>query len=125
MDRHDLDAFVACFDPDYHSEQPVHPDRTFVGSDQVRKNWSALFAGLPDFQVELLRSAVNGDEVWSEWHWQGTQADGTRVHLRGVTILEVRNGSITRGRLYMEPVDEGGAGIGAAVDRLAGSTSVA
>jgi hypothetical protein len=35
---HDLDAFVACFDPQYRSEQPVHPDRAFVGSEQVRSN---------------------------------------------------------------------------------------
>ena len=28
QNRHDLDAFVACFDSDYRSEQPVHPDRS-------------------------------------------------------------------------------------------------
>ena len=26
QNRHDLDAFVACFDSDYQSDQPVHPD---------------------------------------------------------------------------------------------------
>jgi hypothetical protein len=40
-----LDAFVACFDPQYRSEQPVHPDRALVGSEQVRKNWGEVFAG--------------------------------------------------------------------------------
>ena len=38
MNTHDLDAFVACFDPTYHSEQPVHPNRTFTGNAQVRTN---------------------------------------------------------------------------------------
>jgi ketosteroid isomerase-like protein len=33
MNRHDIDAFVACFDTDYSSEQPAHPGRTFRGSD--------------------------------------------------------------------------------------------
>jgi hypothetical protein len=52
QNRHDLDAFVACFDPEYRSEQPVHPDRAFVGREQVRKNWAEVFAGVPDFQAE-------------------------------------------------------------------------
>ena len=29
--RHDLDAFLDCFDSGYRSEQPVHPDRAFTG----------------------------------------------------------------------------------------------
>jgi hypothetical protein len=49
QNAHDLDAFVACFDPAYRSEQPVHPDRAFVGSGQVRMNWAEVFAGVPDF----------------------------------------------------------------------------
>ena len=27
MNRHDPDAMVECFDPDYRSEQPAHPNR--------------------------------------------------------------------------------------------------
>jgi hypothetical protein len=65
---HDLDAFVACFDPAYRSEQPVHPDRAFVGREQARKNWAEVFAGVPDFQAELLRLADEGDTGWAEWH---------------------------------------------------------
>jgi len=57
QNAHDLDAFVARFDPRYRSEQPVHPDRAFVGADQVRRNWAEVFAGVPDFRAELLRSA--------------------------------------------------------------------
>jgi ketosteroid isomerase-like protein len=68
QNHHDLDAFVACFHPDYRSEQPVHPDRAFVGSEQARQNWAEVFAGVPDFQAELLRSADEGDTGWAEWH---------------------------------------------------------
>jgi hypothetical protein len=42
QNAHDLDGFVACFDPRYRSEQPVHPDRAFVGSEQVRRNWAGV-----------------------------------------------------------------------------------
>ena len=50
----DLDAFLACFQDDYESEQPAHPDRAFRGREQVRRNWSAVFDGVPDFRAELL-----------------------------------------------------------------------
>ena len=45
MNADDLDAFVACFAPDYRSEQPAHPNRAFEGSAQVRENWASVFSG--------------------------------------------------------------------------------
>jgi hypothetical protein len=56
MNAHDLDAQVACFREDYRSEQPAHPARTFTGREQVRQNWSKLFASIPDFRAELSAS---------------------------------------------------------------------
>ena len=37
LNRHDHEAFLECFDPDYRSEQPIYPDRGFGGKEQVRK----------------------------------------------------------------------------------------
>ena len=48
INRHDLDALAACFEPDYHSEFPAHPDRTFRGHEQMRKNWSQIFGAVPE-----------------------------------------------------------------------------
>ncbi len=104
MNQHDLDTFVDCFDPDYRSERPGHPDRAFVGNEQVRKNWSNTFSSIPDFQPDLVRSAVSGDTVWCEWHWHGTRADKTAFDTRGVILFGIRNDRITWGRLYMETV---------------------
>lgn len=118
MNEHDLEAFLACFAPHYDSEQPVYPSRSFQGRDQVRKNWTALFSGIPDFHAELLRSAVQDDTVWSEWHWTGTQTGGTRLDERGVTIFGIRNDRIAWGRLYMEQVEEQGAGIDEVVRQM-------
>jgi ketosteroid isomerase-like protein len=111
QNRHDLDAFVACFAPDYRSEQPAHPARAFTGRDQVRANWAEVFRGVRDFRAELQASAANGDIGWAEWRWTGTHADGAPFHWRGVTLFGVQGGRIAWGRLYMEPVEEAGAGI--------------
>lgn len=120
LNAHDLEAFLACFDEDYASEQPAHPDRAFQGREQVRTNWSAVFEGVPDFRSELLRAAVDGEIVWSEWRWRGTQSDGAPLDMAGVMVCGVRDGRMAWARLYMEPVEQAGAGIDAAVRRMTG-----
>jgi ketosteroid isomerase-like protein len=120
MNAHDIDAFVACFDEDYQSDQPAHPDRSFRGREQVRENWSAIFEGVADFKAELVHSSARGEVEWSEWRWRGTHADGTPLDMAGVIVAGVRRGCLAWARLYVEPVEQGGAGIGAAVRDMAG-----
>jgi SnoaL-like domain len=67
MNAHDLDELLDCFDPEYESTQPAHPERNFRGREQVRANWSASFAGVPDFRAQLLGVLAEGDIVCSEW----------------------------------------------------------
>ena len=121
QNAHDIDAMVACFAVDYESEQPAHPDRAFRGSAQVRANWSEIFAGVPDLRAELLRSSVDGETVWTEWRYTGTQADGGRFDVAGVIIAGIRDDRIARARLYLEPIEEAGAGIEAAVHDWSGA----
>jgi ketosteroid isomerase-like protein len=120
QNAHDVEALVACFASDYSSEQPAHPDRAFKGNAQVRKNWSSIFAGVPDFRAVLLDSAVRGDTAWGEFEWRGTRHDGSGFHSRGVIIGTVRDDKLAAARLYMSDVDEAGRGIDAAVEGMAG-----
>jgi ketosteroid isomerase-like protein len=120
MNDRDLDAFLACIHADYRSEQPAHPERGFGGREQVKKNWSALFTGIPDFHADLLDTAVQGDTAWTEWRWTGTRADESALDIRGVTLFRIEGGLITSGRLYMEEVEEAGGDIEEAVRRLSG-----
>ena len=115
MNAHDVEAFVACFAADYESVQPAHPDRAFRGREQVRANWSEVFAGVPDFHAELVRVHAIGDTAWSEWRWEGTQTAGERLDMAGVIVFGVRDDLVAWARLYIEPVERAGAGIEAAV----------
>jgi ketosteroid isomerase-like protein len=124
INAHHLEAQLACFHDDYRSEQPAHPARTFTGRDQVRQNWSKLFESIPDFQAEVLRVAVVGNEEWAEWIWQGTKEDGTPLEERGVTIMGIRDGQIAWGRLYFEEIEREGADITETVRRMAGREEV-
>ena len=79
-----------------------------------------MFAGIPDFHAEILRSAHDGDTTWSEWRWAGTRSDGQTFEVRGVTLFEIIDDQIVAGRLYMEDVKRDVAGIEQAVETLSG-----
>ena len=106
LNAHDLVAFVECFGSDYRSEQPAHPGRAFDGRDKVRENWTGVFAGIPDFQAELLTSVTTDDSVEiGEWRWRGTHTDGTPFAMRGVTVMGIEGQHVAWGRLYMEAIE--------------------
>ncbi len=113
MNRHDLEAMLECFDPDYRSEQPLHPNRGFSGKEQVRKNWSRMLDSFPDFEAHLLGHVSSEGTVWSEWRWSATG-----LNMTGVTLLGVDEDRIVWGRLYMEPVEEGGEDIDESVHSI-------
>ena len=121
MNDHDLDRMVALFNPDYDSRQPAHPGRAFVGREQVRANWGAMFAGVPDFSAEVVRSAQDGELNWCEWAWHGTRSDGQPFEVRGVTLFEIRDGLIVAGTLYVEDVEQEPVSIEDAVEGLSGT----
>jgi ketosteroid isomerase-like protein len=118
IDDHDLEALVACFSADYVNETPAHPDRSFIGSDQVRRNWARILAAVPDLHAALVDATVDGSTVWCEWDWAGTRRDGTEHRMRGVTRTTVRDGSIVATRFFMEPVTRDGLDAPAAVQAV-------
>jgi hypothetical protein len=78
INAHDVDAFVSCLTSDYQGEQPLHPEIASIlqrrgyanGLAQVRENWTALFAQVPDLRATLVASTIHDDLAWAEWHWQ-------------------------------------------------------
>jgi len=120
VDDHDLDAVVACFAADYRNETPAHPLRGFQGREQVRTNWQRIFAGLPDVAATVLRTAIDGTTVWSEWELAGIRPGGAPQLLRGVIIFGTSETELTWARFYLEPVDAGTGGVDAAVGQVVG-----
>ena len=99
--RHDLEAMVACFAPEYRSEQPFYPERNFTGQAGVRKNWSFFFSTMPDFRAEVQSSVVEGEIVWAEMAYYGTQTGGKKQVTRGVSISGIQGEQIAWAKLYI------------------------
>jgi ketosteroid isomerase-like protein len=118
---HDLDQIESCFALEYSLEAPTHPGRSFRGRAQVRRNWTQILGAVPDLRARLLGSAVDGDTVWTEWEMSGTRRDGIGHLMRGVFVFGVAGGSIRSGRMYLEPVEQGGETIDAAVREQLGT----
>jgi ketosteroid isomerase-like protein len=112
---HDLEGVVSCFAVDYTLDAPSHPARSFRGNEQVRRNWSQLFAGVPDIRTRLVASARDGATAWTEWEMAGTRRDGSEHLARGVFVFVVREGQIRSGRMFLEPVEQGGGNMDAAI----------
>jgi len=110
LNAHDIDALVGCFAEDYRNDTPAHPDRGFVGRDQVRRNWIQIFAGVPDITAAVARATVDGSTVWSEWVMTGTRVDAQPFDMRGVILFEIPAQRIESATLYLEPVDVSGQG---------------
>ncbi|GAA1864650.1 hypothetical protein GCM10009715_09760 [Paeniglutamicibacter psychrophenolicus] len=121
VNAHDLDALVACFAPGYRNDTPVHPARGFTGAGQVRSNWHRLFAGIPDLKARVLDQSIDGESAWTEWEIGGTRLDGTRALMRGVMIFTVCDGQFAGVRFYLEPVEEGGGDVDAAIGETTGA----
>jgi ketosteroid isomerase-like protein len=115
--EHDLESVVACFAPDYRNETPTHPQRGFIGREQVRANWTQIFAAISDLTCELLGYAIDGDQAWSEWEHRGTRPDGTPHLMRGVIIFGVAGELATWARFYLEPVQQDAGSVDQAVRR--------
>ena len=107
VNGHDLEGLVSCFAHDYVNETPVHPQRGFTGSDQVRTNWTQIFGGVPDIEAAILRRAESDGQVWTEWEMAGTRAEDDGPFLmRGVVIFAITDGVIASARFYLEPAEE-------------------
>jgi ketosteroid isomerase-like protein len=123
INGHDLEALVACFADDYVMEAPAHPNHSFRGRQQVRRNWSAIFAAVPDISACVLRTALDGETLWSEWEMSGTRRDGTAHLMRGVFVFGIAAGSVRWSRMFLEPVEVSGGDIDAALrSQLRGSS---
>src|SRR5260370_7878428 len=82
VNRHDLDAMVDCFAPDFVNETPAHPARSFRGRDQVRKNWAQIFAAVPNLEADMVHCASQGDPVWTEGEIRGPRLDAAPPLMR-------------------------------------------
>ena len=106
---HDTEKVLSIFTDDC-----VYEDVTFGainhGKKELRAFADGVFAGVPDFRVELTARFVADPQAGMEWVMSGTHkgdfpgmpATGKRFSVRGVTIVELQAGKIRRNSDYWD-----------------------
>lgn len=106
---HDTEKVLSLFTDDC-----VYEDVTFGvinhEKEELRAFAEGVFAGIPDFKVDLKTRFAAGSWACMEWVMSGTHkgdfpgmpATGERFSIRGVTILELQAGKIRRNSDYWD-----------------------
>jgi ketosteroid isomerase-like protein len=108
FNAHDLDAIMAFFAEDCEFDMPRGPDpwgKRYVGKAAVREGLATRFAGIPDVHYDDDRHWVTGNQGVSMWLLTGTTVAGAAIRVRGVDLLEFRDGLIIRKDSYWKIVE--------------------
>ncbi len=95
----DADKVAASFSEDgvYEDVAAGHISR---GRAEVRKWAEGAFADIENFKIEVVSSSFHNGGGVVEWVWSGTDKGllktGKNFSVRGVSIIEVRRGKISR-----------------------------
>ena len=109
FNRHDVEEIMAYFADDCVVYMPrgVGPrGDCYTGKEEVRTAVKIRFAGLPDVHYGGDSHWVCGDFGVSKWLLTGTTPAGNATAVRGVDLLEFRDGLIIRKDSYWKIVDD-------------------
>lgn len=79
------------------------PNAECVGPEQIGAYFEATFAAMPDFHIEIVGLAEQGDDVFVQWRitgthsgsaWQGIAPTGNSVELDGIDHFVIRDGKV-------------------------------
>ncbi len=97
----DADAIVPLYAGDAVFED-VPSGESYRGTEAVRGMFEALFEPPTRFRVVGLRAARGWGVL--EWIWSGrTRKTGGPFEVRGVSILEISGGKVTKETIYYDP----------------------
>jgi ketosteroid isomerase-like protein len=103
FNRHDLDAIMEYFHDDcvFYMPRGKGPrgDR-YTGKQEVRAGLATRFEGIPDVHYGEDTHWVCGEFGVSEWTLTGTRKSGGSIAVRGVDLLEFREGKVIRKDSY-------------------------
>jgi ketosteroid isomerase-like protein len=111
--KRDAQAASAHLDPEVVEE--ITSVGVLRGADEVRDFFAGLFAAVPDLELTIDRIVADGDWVAVSWRmagrftggplFNGVQATGGDMRLRGCDMIEVRDGRIVRNNAYQDGME--------------------
>jgi ketosteroid isomerase-like protein len=109
FNAHDLDAIMDFFVEDCELDMPRGKEpwgTRYVGKRAVREGLATRFAGIPDVHYGEDSHWVAGNHGVSTWLLTGTSKTGESIRVRGVDLLEFRDGQIVKKDAYWKIVEK-------------------
>jgi steroid delta-isomerase-like uncharacterized protein len=113
LGRRDTAAMRPLYSPEVIED--IVPVGVLRGVDAVIAFFDELFAAVPDVEIAVSRMVANGGrEVVAEWRlagsfsgspFQGIDATGKRVELRGLDLFEVEDGRIVANTAFYDGLE--------------------
>ena len=108
FNRHDLDAIMDYFHDDCEfympRGKPPRGDR-YLGKQEVRAGLATRFEGIPDVHYGDDAHWICSNLGVSEWTLTGTRKSGGWIEVRGVDLLEFRDGKVVRKDSFWKILD--------------------
>lgn len=109
INARDLDGYLSRIDDAYEGYSETAPE-PISGPEGARQYLENLFRAFPDLQLEIQQVIVSGNSLAVRMRATGTHSGtfagiaptGRNFVIEACNVLEVRNGKVTRGRLYAE-----------------------
>jgi limonene-1,2-epoxide hydrolase len=103
LNTRDLTNLIHLLQVDFERFYPAQQEEETTGLEAVRAKWEEIFNMYPDFRADLLRQAIEGNVIWSEWRWYGQRGDGQegRFEQMGVIVFGVEEGLLAWSRSCM------------------------
>ena len=100
LNQRNADLLPPYWAPDIVEEFPTG---TLRGRAAVRDYFAGMFAAMPDFHIEVIAIAGDGECVFVRWHttgtfsgqpWMGIRPNGAHVSLDGIDCFTLRDGLV-------------------------------
>jgi steroid delta-isomerase-like uncharacterized protein len=113
LNQHDLELAAGFLDENVVEE--ITGVGVMRGREEVREFFDGLMKAAPDMEVLIDRTVEDGDTTVVQWRMNGTftggplfngvQATGGRLQLRGCDVIDVREGKIVRNTAYQDGIE--------------------
>lgn len=97
-----LQGLEALFGPDCELGNVIVPEK-FHGSQGTRDFWTKYRDTFDQMRSTFRNCIISDGTAALEWTTGATSGDGKKIQYDGVSILEFRDGKITRFRAYFDP----------------------
>ena len=102
---HDTEKVMGFYSPDYIGDD-IGLATPLRGRDGMRMKLHEYWTAFPDLRFDVISTLVEGSRVVIVWNGEGTHygtfmhipPTGHRIQARGVSILDVQDGMVTRGQ---------------------------